>query len=78
MGVRVDDVLELGARSEDGLDGLGQPRTCGNLLSAGHKKSWVRQQSVEQHGNISESMCRRSSVPMGIFFVDVRSSLCVW
>lgn len=43
MGVRVDDVLELGVRGEDGGDGLGQPRARGKLLSAGDKPSWAHQ-----------------------------------
>lgn len=44
MGVRVDDVLELGARGEDGLDGLGQPRAGGKFISAFDEKSWAQQQ----------------------------------
>ena len=65
MGVRVDDVLELGTRGEDGLNGLGQPRTCGNLLGAGDEKSWAQQQSTTQHNNISVCMCRKPRVLMG-------------
>lgn len=75
MGVRVDDVLELRARGEDGFDGLRQPRAGGKLVLAIDEKSWARQPEQLRRHTHTLSRSERALCDYAVIYSGVHFSL---